>query len=568
MITVEDANSYVQKYGLLVDYYECDTSLISSDGSDEYSEVLYDFIKVSHGISGNNHTYIFEIVNTAYTGSVYILDYNGDYIESADVTLDGDTVTFTSTSPNITLGIALSNCHTWYEQYINYKLITPNVSYGLDNHPSSYTILNLEDDSTTDVPVEEWGEPSDWLTNITDIDNLFVVRFTEKQSYTTYLLEDLATINLTAGEYYELELSCEDDVTLEVSYLDKVETIDAPTEPLVIDLTGIYNIEQVDLKIKVFGNSKYVEDTLDYIIPVQAVQVSTEIELNNALIRGVSVIELTGSITIRYGLGVTTNTLIRAGGDNAGFTFNSDEGLTVDGDTTLRLEGLILRNGNPAIKQSKDSKVILEGCTFNNNTNTSNNNLGSCICCDIDIDSLDIVEDFTTIINNCIFTDNHNCILHGGNLTVTNSKYHNTDTSYVNINNPAFLFQVDGTASVRDSVFDITYDNDAFSSQGILYGQALFMIGSTATINDMTSDKIVEDDKVNWCNAPYNNASHLFAKYYYPAITSMVYSSPRLGFEDKNLAYCVSGTDWVFKANTQITKASDETENRNTKINW
>ena len=360
-----------------------------------------------------------------------------------------------------------------------------------------------------------------------------------------------------------------DEVTIEVSYLDKVEVIDVDSTPvLTIDLTGIYSIESLDLQVKVYGNNKYVDETINYTLPVQAIKVGNPTQLTNALASGASVIEVTNVMNVPNAIiTISSNTLIRAGSNGGGLRFTNN-GIRVNEGVTLKLEGLELINGNPAITQKKDSKLILENCKFIGNWNVNNNNLGSCICCDIDITSLDVVDDYTTIINNCTFTNNHNCILHGGNLTITNSKYHNTNTSYVNVNNPAFLFQVDGNATITDSVFDITYDDDTFSSMSIMYAQALFMVGSTATINDMTADKIVEDDKVNWCNAPYNNASHLFAKYHYSALDTMVYSSPKPGFEDKNLAYCVSGTDWVFKANTQITKASDETENRNTKIIW
>ena len=241
----------------------------------------------------------------------------------------------------------------------------------------------------------------------------------------------------------------------------------------------------------------------------------------------------------------------------------------VAANCTFKINDVNVNGGNPVVLQAKDSKVDLTGCSFVNAGNTRYNNLGSVISCDIDIDSLEVLDDFTTNIIECTFINNHNCILHGGSLTVTDCKYHNTDMDYVDINNAAFLYQVDGDANIVNSVFDIDYGEDtSFEEENIMYGQALFMCGETAIINNADYINLSTDNNVNWSNAPYNNRSHIYCKYYYPQIEEIVYSSPTLDKEDKAICYCVSGKDWIFKENVQVTRESWESQNTIRKIIW
>ncbi|MBR1610732.1 MAG: hypothetical protein IJ672_04475, partial [Methanobrevibacter sp.] len=234
----------------------------------------------------------------------------------------------------------------------------------------------------------------------------------------------------------------------------------------------------------------------------------------------------------------------------------------------LKLENINVLNGNPVILQRKDSKVDLISCSFTGASNTGYNNLGSVISCDIDIDSLNIPNDFITNITECNFINNHNCIMHGGTLNILNSKYHNTDMSYIDINNPAFLYQVDGDAIITESIFDMDYTGRNYETRNIMYAQALFMCGVDATVNNANHTNLSQDNTVNWCNAPYNNQSHIFCKYYYPQIEECVFSSPEPGFENKCLSYAVSGMDWIFKEHVQITRESLGKENTVRKIGW
>ena len=130
-------------------------------------------------------------------------------------------------------------------------------------------------------------------------------------------------------------------------------------------------------------------------------------------------------------------------------------------------------------------------------------------------------------------------------------------------------YQTDGTANITNSIFDIDYDTDNLCSNqiDIGYAQALLKIGETAIINGANINDLSRDDNLPFHNI-YKNQSHVFTKYYYPAIESCVYTSPVLGREDSNVCYCVSNLNWIFKQNTQVTRAEAGTENRIRKIIW
>ncbi|MBR0471077.1 MAG: hypothetical protein IJI98_00080, partial [Methanosphaera sp.] len=227
-------------------------------------------------------------------------------------------------------------------------------------------------------------------------------------------------------------------------------------------------------------------------------------------------------------------------------------------------------NGYTAITQKKVKEFILENCSFTNCQSTNYNNLGSCIYCDVDIESLNNPNDFITVIDNCTFIDNQNCILSGGRLTVTNSRLHNTDVDYIDKHNVAFLYQTDGNATLKYNIFDLDYDTDELCSneQNIGFAQALIQIGTTARVNGATSTQLLEDNKLPFSDNVYQNASHIFAKYYYPQIESCVYTSPILDKEDKAVCYVVTGENWIWKQNVQVTRASWDSQNEIRKITW
>ena len=224
----------------------------------------------------------------------------------------------------------------------------------------------------------------------------------------------------------------------------------------------------------------------------------------------------------------------------------------LDEDVSFNVENLQLDNGDTAIIQAKNTIVNLTGVTFNNCTSTNYNGLGSCIFCDVDVDSLDNTDDYITTLNNCTFTNNSNCILHGGELTIVGCTLNNDDTTNINTNNVVFVYQTDGTCLIQQSTFTINYDDNTLCSgeTNIGYAQAILMCGETANINGANYTDLQSDNTLPFFEAPFNNRADTYAKYYYPQITACVESVTTL--TNKGCCHSVSNVDWVFKNNVTV----------------
>ena len=557
MITVEDINSVMSKYGVYSILHEIDTSNISVD---EYETVRYDFCICGHSISGNNHTFTFEIKNSAWNGSYYFKNGDGEYIDS-DGTYNSSTgvLSFTTTEESVILVLYCLNIDTTFNIDRLTSIVTDNnvliVDYDDLGDDVDIHIMDLETEviSTASMTLAPgFNSTYNVLVLVRKID----------------LELTLNTVDLIMGKINHVTFDNVGDFEADciVSYLDKSSTFKLSDNSFDIDLTDYDSDRNINVNVQILETDIILPKSIDYKFHVSYVQVDNYADMVNEINTGASIVELINNITFYDNIQVNHDLLV-IGND---YSMDMDVySFNVANNCVFKMNDAHVTGGNPVIMQQKNSKVDIENCSFVNAQNTRNNNLGSVISCDIDIDSLEVLDDFTTNLTECLFTNNHNCILHGGNLTVTNCKYHNTDMDYVDINNAAFLYQVDGEASISNSVFDIDYDEDtSFEDENIMYGQALFMCGETAIINNANYINLSSDNNINWTNAPYNNRSHIYCKYYYPQIEEIVYSSPTSGNEDKAICYAVSGKDWIFKENVQITRASWESQNTIRKIIW
>ena len=557
MITVEDINSAMSKYGVYNIFHEINTSKISTD---EYENVKYDFCICQHTISGSNHTFSFEIKNSNWNGCYYFKKLNGDYIDS-DGSYNSSTgvLSFTTTESSVILVLYCLNIDTTFSvsrlQYIP-----------LDSNVLIVDYEDLGDDASIRVKNLKTNAETTWTITLTKGFNstrkvLVLVRkfdFELVLNDTNLIMGKVNHVTFNNASRYEADCVA--------TYLDKTVSFNLLDNGFDIDLTDYDSNKSINVNVQILETDIILPKSINYRLPVSYVQVDNYADMVNEIAAGASIVELINDITF-YDSILVSHDLLVIGND-----YNLVMGLysfNVAANCTFKMNHVNVTGGNPVVMQAKDSKVDLEDSSFSNAQNTRYNNLGSVISCDIDIDSLEVLDDFTTNISNCLFVNNHNCILHGGTLTVSDCKYHNTDMDYVDINNAAFLYQVDGDANILTSVFDIDYgEDDTFDEENIMYGQALFMCGETALINNADYINLSSDNNVNWSNAPYNNRSHIYCKYYYPQIEEIVYSSPTLDKEDKAICYCVSGKDWIFKENVQVTRESWESQNTIRKIIW
>ena len=327
-----------------------------------------------------------------------------------------------------------------------------------------------------------------------------------------------------------------------------------------LDLSDYYR-DSVLLTVFLHPNSDFFGWTYSLRVPVLNTVVNSVEEFTAECgVDGAKLFELGSDLTLSDDVTVEHNVKIMGNGytlDCSGHSLIVDKG--------LELSDCTLSNGDNAIVQKADSSIVCTGVTFRNCVSSEYSNLGSCIYCDIDLDSLDVEDDFSTILTNCEFYDNQSAILSGGTLVLEGCKLHNTDLTYLDKHNVALLYQTDGSATIRNCILDIDYTATTLceNEQSIGFAQCLFRLGTSARLNDHSYTDI-RDNGLEITS----NACHIFAKYYYPALEECVFTSPILSKEDSAFCYELTGLNKVFKHNVQITRASDGSENTYRKIEW
>lgn len=566
MITLEDVNSALSRYGFTGIWHEIDTSLINST---YFEDVKYDFCTIGHYYDDELKwdVFTFKIENCHWTGAFYVLNSEGEeLLPMSRYTAEDNILKISFDKLDVPDSIRL------------FLYLHPNHNSFSCDKPSKEILVEGESDLIV-------GDHEDIGKSITLDCLIMAIPFVRERSFTLnkgkgklndeiiyffvrkidYELE--LNSNLTMGSVNTVTFNTPDkqeiDAVCTCEYLDKSVDFMLSDGRFELDLSDYASDNDLEIKVKIWESDIVLSKTTSFKLPVSYVLVSNYTELVNSINNGASILELTDDFEFFDNVYVSHDVLIYGEEYNVDM---SDYSFIVASNTNLKLDSLNISNGNPVVLQRKDSKVDLSGCSFTGARNAAYNNLGSVVACDIDISSLSVSEDYITNITDCLFTDNHCCILHGGTLTLINSKYHNTNTNMVDINNPAFLYQVDGEALITDSTFDITYTGDAFETMNINYGQALFMCGVDATVNNATQSDLRKN--VNFSNTGYNNISHIYCTYYYPQIDELVVSSPVTGKEHQALCYALSGVDWIFKSNVQITRESEGMDNPYNPIIW
>lgn len=557
MITLEDINTLMTELGTSLIYHTIDTSKISYNS---YENVKYDFCICGHSIERQNvHTFTFRVENKNWCGWYYILDSAGNLLTN-EASYNSTTKTITITVPfkeSIQLILWCLPYKSFEFRRIPFKLVSSNtfvINYSDLNSEIPYQILNLQTGNVEDYT---------FIAKKGIVNDLFYV-YVNKIDYDLELNSNLimGKKNIVSFNTPSLDVDCDCKVT----YLDKTVEFNLTDGEFIIDLNDYNSNKNLQITFELIENDMILGKTLTFNLQVNYVTVDNFSSFINEILVGSSIIQLNNSFELLDNIVISHDLLVQC---NDNTLDCSDYGFIINNDCVFKITDGNFEQGNPVFTQLKNSTVEISNCSFINAKNEKYNNLGSVISCDMDISSLEVLDDFTTIISDSIFKNNHNCILHGGNLTIDNCKVHNTDMTLIDINNPYFLYQADGEATITNSIFDIDYHEDTtFENENIMYAQAIFMCGINAIINNASYNDLSNDNNVNWSNTPYNNLSHIYCKYYYSAIEEIVYSSPIIGKEDKAICYAVSGKDWIFKENVQITRESWNTQNEIRKITW
>lgn len=601
-LTVEDVNGTLLKYGSVNMFHVIDTKKISEE---PFKDVKYDFCTITHRrLSQTQHIFDFSIVNKNWQGGFYFTDENDVLIQMGYHYNNVDReISLTTPLNSVKLVLYCSNIPDEFDKKdLNWRPISLNsiIRAYNDKRPEKVEVVSLKNENLAEKKYKVFGSENNFIKEegkyymflpvLNEVEPLFVecggVRFYydvlwKKLNLSVYIEKELLISKVNRVELIFPNYIWDENVLPQSTQNMLKGTVyyDNKEIPLQFDENNLkyyFNLDlrektdtkPVKLRLKLF-ETDYIQETVqEFDIKCKYVSVNNFIDLIKELIVDRSkIIEIGDEFELLNDIVIHQDTVIYG----KGFELNlNNHSIIVDENITLKVYNLSFSNGNTAIVQRINSKLELNNCRFLNCISSEYNNLGSCIFCDINLESLSVDDDFLTNLSNCYFKDNHSTIFHGGQLTVNNCKFKNYSVDNIDKNNPAFVYQIDGNATISNSIFDINYDNNDLCSnnENIGFAQALIECGETATVNTATHKSLQSNDSLPFFKAPYNNKAHLLAKYYYPKVNSCVFSSPNDDYEDMSCCHCVSGIDWVFKNNVKITKESWNNENKLHKIEW
>ena len=613
MITVEDYNNVVYNYKDSF-IYKLPTDSIQNGGRFDNK---FSTNKVQ--VSGGRWKYTFKFKTHIWNGMYYVLNEDDEIVITATVNYtyyNGEHIleVIVPDSSNYFIGLYMSplieenGSVTLSEIYYN-PILENNVFLNLVNEKYIFTVTrfgNVSDEWNFSLKIKKLDGTSQILTTytLTEIDEQTVrVEFLRLAYDIQNVIElDVGTNSTNRFIFYRKKFKNKNIVVMadnpilnpgKVNELDFLVTyssienypitcilkyngiedsfdldIDEYQVRREIDLKDKLDLEPVNITIELTEGFNTYKQSYDFIIPCEYKKISSFADLNSELsgTNNCRIIEIEDNITLTEPITINHDTIIKGGNH----TLNLNEyGFTLNTGCNIQISNLNFINGDCTFLQENNSRLELTNCNFTDCKASEYNGLGSVVHCNIDIENLNKDDDFFTIIKDTNFTNCSGAIYHSGELLFEDNSFLLNSYENINVNSPAFLYQVDGACTIRRNTFDIDLDTDYYCSNEInlKLGQCLFVCGENATVNHSNSKELQANDNSSLFDT-YNNIVHTFAKYYYPSVNACVYTSPIRNKENKSVCYAVSGVDWIFKENIQITRATWQTENRINNIEW
>lgn len=564
-MTVEDVNSILLNYDYVNDYYIVDTSLITN-----ITEGSYDFVrfrKIENGFK-------FKIDNSLWTGGVYVLNAHNEYIPLREMSLTGDdyyryangTLTIYSTNydlNNCKIVLYLSSFFNGFHfQYLNYAIT--NLKPIIDYNEPNFEIQSFRYDSSDIDYSISFDEENGTYTVIVDGDYFYGYLVQSMKIADVYLVGDLIvgidnTLTVVKDESSSDLRNCivvcngkEHFIDFTIPNGDKFN----------IDLTDETSLNPISFQIIIKDNDEFVDFTCDYSLTPKYYEVSNFNELKTALTNKVKNINITKNITFTENIVISNDTVLNFNFNRSMFNHVS---FIISENTNFILKKAEIIYSNTLINQKKGSAVTIDNCKIYNSSNA--NNKSSVVYCDEDIN--DIYEENTNFTTNILNSEIRTCalptIIHFGTLNIDNSIFYNTNNNSSSKNVPCFIYQVNGDAIIKNSIFKIKYAPKTLKlcekHKDIGINHCNILIGENATINNASFNDLKRNNSLPFFDKEFNNKSYVYCEYYYPSIESCVIASPLPNFEDKCCCHALSGVDWVFKNNVQITRKEWGSEN-------
>ncbi|WP_296874599.1 hypothetical protein [uncultured Methanobrevibacter sp.] len=571
-LTVEDVNSV--NLNVINEFYEINTSQISEQ---EFDSVLYDFSIVSHSINGNTHVFSFEIHNSLWSGGYYFTKNNGEYLDLTATFRDNHLIV-TINEPSICLILYLCSFYTNKQIGKIEEIFQGDTVYVLNNDElnKEHNPLNMKDLRYNETFSYDITTVNQGVNVISDLSYPFYLLVLIKKNDLIFdLSNESATvgvinhipINIDANFLPNGDLVGEESLDIEVQYGNTVIPVvyDSELNDYCFDLDLTDKIDNKPAKLKIMINEIDLVNSsvYDIVLPCNYSSASSYEELQSNIIAGAEIIELTNDIAFNSNLLIPNNLMIYSNNHNI---YLGSFHINVPNSVSIEIDDANFFNGTNCFIQEINTKLVLKNCRFNNAI-ISDNYKGSVVSADYDSSYDSIITELV----DCSFINCHHTIYHGGEISIKNCRaLFNSFNESVDTDYPAFLTAYNGTVEITNSTFDIDYDTDFLSDNNIdiKFAEALIGLGEDTFFNGYTTNHLKYNDSLPFFESPFNNKSHIFAKYYYPQINASVISSPNLGNEDTCVCHILLGTDWIYKNNVQITRTSWKSENNIRKIEW
>jgi hypothetical protein len=549
-LTLEDVNSTLfNNQGFW--YHKMDLSKIPV-GDEDYSGVTVDFCKVSREkLSNGKYKFTVIVDNDLWTYAFYLRDSNGVSIPTGYVIYSRTNYTFTFTVLEsdviLYLYMGIQKVPDGWEYVLDYIVGGDElqVTYDMLNKPYSVQIKTLRDTSPMTITISSLSPGYHMISRTGGVLSgvLYVVlvktdfQFICEQSLT---VGKVNTVSLGALDGYKLngDMIGTNTPTITVQYGKRTLPVTWNSSlndyTFELDLTDETEEKKIKFKVNVEANDALNSSETDVVLESKFETINTFGKLRE-LCRIGGTGRLSSNINITSDLTLTHDVLIVGNGKILNLNTHK---IMVPSNRTFKAENTLFTNGVNSIQQYPNSSVEITDCTF-----TGCTGMGSCIDCQVDVESLDDETDFNTTITNCTFTDNDMCILHGGDLTVTDCTVNGKigDKNY-----PYFLYQTDGNATLLQNSFSLIGDERIDTD--IEFNSCIFICGETANINNYSYNELQSNNLMNFLSLQ-RNSSTIDVIYYYPSIEDYVTLSSTNGY-----CHSVSGVDFAFKTNITLTR--------------
>lgn len=299
-----------------------------------------------------------------------------------------------------------------------------------------------------------------------------------------------------------------------------------------LDLTNKQTEGNVRFNVIIESNDVINDSVTEVILSSHFETINDESKLITLLKTG-GIGRLGDNITLSSDLTIDEDVLLLGNGRTLNM---NNHKIIVPNNKTFKSNNVKYINGLNTIQQHTGSTVELTECTFTDCTG-----LGSVIDCQIDIESLEVENDFTTDITECIFTNNDIAIIHGGELNIENCT---VNGKIGNPSYPYFLYQTDGNAIILQSEF--TLQSETQIESDIEFNSCIFICGETATINGYDHTQLQNNNIIEFLTTQ-RNLSNINITYYYPIIENYITLE-----SDNGYCHGVSDVDYVFKSKVSL----------------